>query len=1622
MASSRLKQGVPCINLEIFASAPLRAAAPVMTALFLLLPRPILAAAKPHKPAFVLATARTYAPGENAKFVLRFRDVSAIKFRVYRVAHPVRFFEQLKNPHQIGGPKVQIPEVPTLLELWSRWKRELRYSMKNFLRHQFSYAFRAAYVRRHSRHYTSLKVAVTHFAEVPVLNHSQLVVRWTELLPRERDWDSRVIPLRISGSGLYLVEASAHGRFADTILIITHLGLVMKSAPGQIVIFAAGRKRGQPRPGTRIVLRPAQRYLAKMTMQGVTGADGSVSFNLPGGAPQDWVALGQKGDDFAATDLPSWFFNSASTKTILGYLYTDRPVYRPGETVQYRGILREQQHNLYHIPAVRQIQVKITDGSGKTVAVQTLPLTAMGAFAGSLKLAASSELGYYSMTANPVGITGDESVNASAYFSVQDYKLPAYHVDVKPEQPRILEGGTESINISARYYYGDPVPAAKLTWKLLRSSYWSPWEYEWSDDIDEGDYGGYDYGGTPIQQGQGRLDAQGRFRLQIPVPVASRQGNYSYRLVVGVTDLANREIDGAGTFIATYSDDQVAIAAVNYFAAAGAAVPFNVRAATYENKPIAVALTASDALYSWLAPKGSRAKPLASVNFATSADGTAQFALTCNVPGDHRVTVAGFDAHGRRFSDETYFYCQGPSALPYATESGQVTLKTDKKSYQPGDIARVLVQLPAWKHPSPVWLWLTTELDRVRTHAILKADGNTATFAVPITADDMPDIMADVTFLRNGQMYTGEVRINVPANRQALRIQIEPGKPQYTPGDEASVTVSVRDAAGHPVANADLGIAVIDDAIYAIAPDSSPDIFQYFYGYRVNQVSVQYSADYYFEGWSGHHRLKLARRPVTSYAELAGALGDVKPTPAPPTQPHVRKKFTPTAFWRAGVRTGADGRATVHFKLPDSLTSWRIGIRAVTASTQVGSALAHFVTRKNLMLDLALPRFAVEGDQWTTYAIVHNDLPTTQQVHLTLAAKTGAQAGGVQVANSGTPKLAVASHQQQRYPWQLTATRAGNVNLLGAAIGQTDSDALELPLPIKPNGIELAQSYSGELSTTDQASFSWQPPAGARPAGSYLLLHLAPSLTATALGALQNMIQYPYGCTEQTSSVMLSILAVRAAARSLHHPELAPDAQLLPRLRTGIARLAHSQNNDGGWGWWPATPSDPYMSALAVEALAGAQAAGAAVNASLLQRGHDYLVGLLRDHPRMIPDLQAPLLLAARRSGTIAPALTDNLWSWRSKLSLQGRAEMVLLLAETKDARAPQALQRLLGMAKSNALEMWLPQAGDAWLGFGDLDDSDWSDWYIDFDIDDSSLTTATALEAMLRLEPSDPRVVKAIRYLVGRSANDWWVSTEQTAEVITALADSLQRSGAGAEMNPNFTARVKVNGATVDRHRFTAADLQAQARELRIPLGPGPVTVSLNRQGPGVLYWDATVVSYSRDDRYVHRGGFKLNILRQYFRLQAVKTVDSSGQPAIGYRPVPLAGALHVGDVLLVKLTVSGGRQAHLLIDDPIPAGVEPVPLDSLYPLLNKDGKVGYEFDSNDFYDWFGYSRVFRDDRVSFFQDRFQPGQHTYSYLVRVIIPGKFTALPPRVEPMYDASRLATGDRNSMQFLPSQP
>ncbi len=585
---------------------------------------------------FSLSSNKTFLPGEKVSIRLDGNGVDALEFRVYRVNDPVQFFEKLEEPHSFGHAslKEQI-ETPTLVERYHDWKRGLWIEVRDFFRSQYSGRVRAQIRETEGRAQKSKAGEAAIFAQVPVLNSKQLVARWRQQLPSHFFSESQDVPLNTMPNGVYLVEATNGDLRAYTIVIISELGIVTKATSGQIVTFAADRRSGAPVANANVLVWSDKKELTKL----ISDPNGLAESCLPQQKYEDVRVLATHGDDVALVTPYSYSLSSNPDEDWKGYVYTDRPVYRPGHTVHFKIIIRTRSGERYKVPAGEQVQVVIEDPASKQVYQSNLPVSSFGTVHGELVLSDAAALGYYSISVNAAGA---RRYSMSGGFHVEEYKKPEYEVKVFPAKPRVLQGDSNTATIEAKYYFGEPVAGANVKWVVHTSTYWSPFidrdenderSFETPAAEGEGDEGGDasegDYGGDQISEQSGKLDANGKLVIQVPTQVDAHHQDISYRVEARVTDAGNREISGHSFFIATYGSFQVAISPESYFFQKGDTINATAVAKDYDGRPIQTAIRVE-----LLQPRrefaGSKEKEevLDSQNVQTGTDGTAKVAFT----------------------------------------------------------------------------------------------------------------------------------------------------------------------------------------------------------------------------------------------------------------------------------------------------------------------------------------------------------------------------------------------------------------------------------------------------------------------------------------------------------------------------------------------------------------------------------------------------------------------------------------------------------------------------------------------------------------------------------------------------------------------------------------------------------------------------------------------------------------------------------------------------------------------------------------------------------------------------------------------------------------------------------
>src|SRR6185369_1761205 len=957
------------------------------------------------------------------------------------------------------------------------------------------------------------------------------VTSWREPLPAlENEYDRRMIPLGKREAGVYLVEAVADELRAYTVIVITDLAMVEKASPnGDLLVYAVDRKTGAPQPDAHVDIVKARNSITS----GRTNAEGLFRTRIDSGddepaeetAAKNFIILASHRDNFAISDLESFYFldSPSDHENIQGYIYTDHPIYRPNHRVFFKGILRKltSDNERYRALKSQIVNITIKDSNDATVSEQQLRLSKYGTFNGDFTLAEEAPLGNYRIVAET-----DEG-SASGTFDVAEYKKPEYKVNVTTPKKFASAGSKSKFDVDARYFFGAPVANAEVKYYVYRSRYY-PYFGEMEEPDEDDEYSDYDnYYDEMMLDGEGKLDASGHLSVAFDIPESNENDvwDFQYRLEAQVTDSSRRSMNASASLIATRGNVIATAFPDRYVYNKDETAKITVETRDYEGRPVPGKVSLKFMLRTWLKVENKvneydsdyemHEEELSSGEVVTNNEGQGVFEFRVAKLGSIAIKTVVHDSGKEYVSLGGFIWSTGDpnewSDSSYFSESfGSIKLVPDKKSYRPGDTAHVLAILPE----DGANLLMTTEREGVMAARYVNAAGKTVVLDVPIEKNYAPNVFVSVTFVKNGDMYTSDQRLVVPARDKMLNLEVISNKNEYKPRETASYTILARDANGSPVPDAEVSLGVVDEAIYSLSPDYSGNIRQQFYGMRYNSVETHLSISYYFRGFAGEKPVDLASTKP-SYQ-----LADFK-SEGEPVQPMIRKDFKDTAFWEPNAVTGKDGRATVNFRLPDNLTTWRATARGVTTDTMVGVSSHKVISRKDVILRLETPRFLTQGDTVTLSGIVHNYLKQDKSTQISI------DIAGAQLVGPAQQTVNIEKQGEHRVDWKISAPQTGQITLLAKALTDTESDAVELTLDVVPRG--LRENKTERWTTTDESAqqeFSLNLPANTDSNSRRLRIEVAPSVAGTLFGALDYLTTFPYGCTEQTMSSFLPNIIV----------------------------------------------------------------------------------------------------------------------------------------------------------------------------------------------------------------------------------------------------------------------------------------------------------------------------------------------------------------------------------------------------------------------------------------------------------------------------------------------------------------
>ncbi len=1360
------------------------------------------------------------------------------------------------------------------------------------------------------------------------------------------------------------------------------------SAPGTTIVQVARLSSGAPVAGAEVGLSDSQAGSPVTTdAQGVAVIQADTSrtrdafLTVKAGAEQIFVPLAQAGAS-AEGLFPDLARGEATSWQRRALLITDRGIYRPGATIGIKASLYQPDGGSLSPVAGQALVVKVTGPTGGAVCDERATTSDLGGVALQCALPADSKLGIHRIEA--WGADDSGTPVARSVVRVADFEPPRFKVDVDAATSSAASTSLAA-TIRGRYLFGAPMSGASLRWSLRRSPAPFPSgpltdrglsfraQPSWYEDEPETSW---------ARTGEATLDEAGALQLTQALSFAGAAGPQRFVLEADVTDSSYRHVASRAQVTGHPASRYAGVKLSGGWVDVGAAVPVELGVIDRAGKPVVgTTVVAKLERVSWRyarqrGPGGAVSSEWrrSETEVARCAAKSASQPVTCTllVPrsGDYRVTA---EVDGRRGGSAwLWAWRDGDTGRQQPPTKGNVVqVVTDKARYKPGDTARLLVLNP---YPAAIAI-VTTEAGRLLGHQSLRVNGSAGVIEVPIEAHHAPHVHTTVTLVPVGAQgearasyRIGAARLPVSLSGTRLDVAVTSDKASYRPGEEAEITVQVRDGQ-NPESNAEIALAVVDEGVLRLTNFRAADPAKALrppmpLGFLVRDSRTSLAA-------------------LLERSHVAGDGGGA----AEGSMAHTRRRFVQTALWKPMLRTDDRGEARVRFTLPDNLTELRMMAVVVDGQGKGGAKEASFTVDKPILMQAVLPRFAHVGDRFEVAAMVHNN--------------TDARfAGTVRLPGASQP-VSIPARGRLRVGTTLQPSAPGELPLV-MEVEDGDGrtlDRVERQLPVSLPGIDVRPSLSGDFS--EQQLVALRIPEGVlAPEGRQLVIeageHLWPELGAR----LDYLLDYPHGCIEQTTSSTLPLIAARTILPRIGARQYT-EQFFRERIEAGLRRLAKMRTPSGGLAYWPGrTEPHPYGTAYAIRAVMGAQQAGIEPPPGLLSGMVDYLGDRLRDSSTD-EWLRISIAESLAKVGELPPGLADALFDMRGEVDLFSRAGLALTLD-----RLPDQGDRVKGLVDD--LEAAFGDDGTAKTSLSERR-------YGCFESDRRTL--AQVVIALSRLRPRSPLLPKLVAALAERPGG---YTTQSTAYALLALADHLGRTPAtGADVSLELDGRViaphRELGSGGREYRIALADLVGKEGTLRLrAAGQAAVGYRLSTAYHLPLATEAAAEEPAMGPEppamlLAQSGRRGPDIYRVF--------TDAAGAPVDLTR-------VAAGDVLRVAILVrmprgEGNPQHYLALTDRLAAGFEPI-----QPELATVAAVPEIGDRHPFaaamrYSYDQASHVeLHHDRVQIYFDRVRAAQVVASYLVRATTPGSFTLLPTAGELMYRPDSRSYSDGAEVTIL----
>jgi uncharacterized protein YfaS (alpha-2-macroglobulin family) len=1489
------------------------------------------------------------------------------------------------------------------------------------------------------------------------LTSSKTGLVWTAL------GEGRIIP-----QARRAVGADAKPQVRASVVQVTNLGISVKDSPQNTVVFVTRLDNGSPVEGAKVSIISLDN---KVFWTGRTGRDGvAMATGTPLRDPDNWwkfafIVTAEKDGDVAYVGsnwnegITPWEFGTGvnlneAVPMLRGSVFTDRGVYRLGEEVRFKAILRQNTPTgIKLLPIGTPVVLTVRDSQNRLIDKRTVTLTAWSSADWTMKLPQEGALGNYALRAvlesnspkpkkpeqrrldvepgeaDDDFVRYEQSVHGS--FLVAAYKRPDFRVDVSLKGDKAIAGDALNGSVAARYLFGAAMGQRPVVWSFSKTpAYGAPRAITEKFQEDRWIFvGSVDTEDDHVQSGeirreQATLGKAGDLALRLDtrrdagVPCV-------YTLEGDVEDVSRQHIANRASVTVHPAPWYVGIRKPSYFVEQKQGLKTEIVAAGLDGLavagvPVQVKLTQiqwhsvrraeGNGFYTWDTER--KEVPAGSWNVTTGTD-PAPLNITFANGGYFVLEAKGIGPDGRSSVTRTSFYVLGEGYTAWARfDHNRIQLVPERKTYKPGETARIMIQSP-WERATAL---VTTEREGIQTYRSFMLTSTQESISIPIGEGDIPNVFVSVLLITGRSIVspasaTGDTsalkgKDAKPGDDDAS----DPGKPSFRLGyvelnvedrtKRLTVSVSADKEEFRPANSATLALDVKDARDRGVA--SEVTLWAVDYGvlsltsYQTPDVLGSVYVRKSLQVFNADSRQRIvSRRVLTPKGDTDGGGGGAEAGAGT-----LRKDFRVLAFWLGSVTTDNNGQARVDLKLPESLTTYRIMAVAADRLSRFGSGDSEVRINKPVTLKPTFPRFLAVGDRAHFGAVITSQLASAGTAVVTMKSLDPAV-------------LELATGAQQSIPIGAGASTEARFDATGKSVGRAriqmtvkvgdETDAFEDVIPVEvlasPETVAAyGQANNSAMTATERLTLPQNVIAGL---GG---LHIEMSSTAmVGLGeGARYLVEYPYGCAEQKGSRALALLLAADLGDAFTLPGVEP-SKMRPAVQQTLKELERFQCSSGGFAYWPGDcrSVSPYLTAYLLHVFQVAADLKYVVDPGMRERAYTYLDRSLAE-PRPSNEgwwpaytaWQAFAVKVLAEGGRTQDSNLNRLYGYRDRMPVFALAYLHDAMLANKETSGPRITD--LGRRMANAI---LPEAGSAHV-------EELADPYLLWFWNSNVRSTAIVLNSLVRANAGEPSITPIVRWMMAARKDGRWGNTQENAHAMESLVNYYRKYETTI---PDFSAVVKLGTEEVAREEFKGRSTDSKAMDLSMPQmlskGASGATLPLtfSRGGTGTLFY-ATRLRYAADATYQQGLDSGFRIERKY-------------EPYVENGTKPSATTYKAGDLVRVTLTFRLTKERRFVaVTDPLPAGFEAVEswftttAQTIASQQDRQSASGGDLSGSDEFSWDrwwrhgGFDHVERhDDRVQLFATRLSEGTHEFSYVVRATTAGTFRTAPARVEEMYE-------------------